>query len=122
MLIKLCIFIPPIRVVFLYPNGGMFMINIKIHQTDHDCDVQITGHAGYADPGQDIVCSAVSALWQTMINSMQLTDSEWYTLEDPAFMHISNVDKFAGLLLDSFRIGVQGVAEAYPDHVEVRDW
>lgn len=98
------------------------MINIKIHQTEHDCDVQITGHAGYADPGQDIVCSAVSALWQTLINSMQLTDSEWYTLEYPAFMHVSNVDKFAGLLMDSFRIGVQGVAEAYPDHVEVRDW
>ncbi len=27
------------------------------------CRLRVSGHAGYAPPGQDIVCAAVSALW-----------------------------------------------------------
>ena len=98
------------------------MINILIHQTDHDCNITITGHAGYADLGKDIVCSAVSALWQTLIQSMQLTDSKYKVSETPDELHIQDVDKYAGVLLDSFRIGAHGIAEAYPDNVEILEW
>ncbi|MEE1514378.1 MAG: ribosomal-processing cysteine protease Prp [Christensenellaceae bacterium] len=31
----------------------------------------ITGHAGYAEPGKDIVCAAVSALLQAFIASIE---------------------------------------------------
>ena len=31
----------------------------------------ITGHAGYAEPGKDIVCAAVSALTQAFIASIE---------------------------------------------------
>lgn len=98
------------------------MIHISIHQTDHDCDVVIHGHAGYADPGEDIVCSAVSSLWFTLINSIQLTDSSYQVSDGPNELHIQNVDKYTGILLDSFRIGANGIAEAYPDNVKVSDW
>ena len=36
------------------------------------CGFTCTGHAEYADPGEDIVCSAVSALTQTCV--LGLTD------------------------------------------------
>lgn len=39
--------------------------------------IKISGHAGYAEPGKDIVCAAVTALTQTLIQSIEnLTDDE----------------------------------------------
>lgn len=35
--------------------------------------VEIDGHAGYAQPGQDIVCAAVSVLTYTLAENLRLT-------------------------------------------------
>ena len=35
----------------------------------------ITGHAGYAERGKDIVCAGVSTLWGTLI--AELEDRDW---------------------------------------------
>ena len=32
--------------------------------------IEIFGHAGYAEPGKDIVCAGVTALTQTLIQSI----------------------------------------------------
>ncbi|MFQ9178134.1 MAG: ribosomal-processing cysteine protease Prp [Christensenellaceae bacterium] len=37
----------------------------------HDGGFSIFGHAGYAEPGKDIVCAAVSALTQAFIASVE---------------------------------------------------
>lgn len=42
------------------------MINIE-YDSRH---LTITGHAGYDEPGKDIVCAAVSALWYSLIAKM----------------------------------------------------
>ena len=39
--------------------------------TKKDSLITITGHAGYAEPGKDIVCAAVSALTQAFIASIE---------------------------------------------------
>ena len=47
--------------------------------------LEIEGHAGYAPPGQDIICAAVSALTYTLAQNLALTlHSEEYaaTFED----------------------------------------
>lgn len=42
------------------------MIKVRFFQTEAGWQgFQVSGHAGAADPGEDIVCSAVSALAQT---------------------------------------------------------
>ena len=33
--------------------------------------IEISGHAGYAEPGKDIVCAGVTALMQTLIQSIK---------------------------------------------------
>ena len=33
--------------------------------------ITLNGHAGYAEPGKDIVCAAVTALVQTMVHSIE---------------------------------------------------
>ena len=44
---------------------------ILIDITKKDSLITIKGHAGYAEPGKDIVCAAVSALTQAFIASIE---------------------------------------------------
>ena len=84
--------------------------------------VTITGHAQYAPHGQDIVCSAVSVLVQTLIQSMEdlCTDEFSYHLQPGrTVIKHGNLTANAQLLFDSFFIGCYMIAERYPFHVEV---
>ena len=84
----------------------------------------ICGHANYAPRGQDIVCAAVSALWQTLIASLdELADYHAEYEEWPLQIEFNfeNLTENAQLLIDSFFIGANGIAAAYPDYVTVTD-
>lgn len=82
----------------------------------------VTGHAGYAPPGRDIVCAGVSALLQTLIASLEeLTqDKITYTLQPGlAQVRYEELSEAGALLVGSFFIGVRLMAEAYPQYVRV---
>lgn len=76
----------------------------------------VDGHAGYAETGKDIICAAVSALSQTLIRSMQALTEDEIDLE-MAHGHINirykNLSECGKLLVDSFFIGISGIANAY---------
>jgi uncharacterized protein YsxB (DUF464 family) len=84
--------------------------------------ITLEGHANYAEHGRDIVCSAVSVLVQTLIQSVEslTTDKIEYSMSpgtvDIKFWSLSDHSK---VLIDSFFIGVEGIAAAYPDNVKV---
>ena len=85
--------------------------------------IQVTGHAGAGPPGHDLVCAAVSTLVQTFVRSAeQLTDTQLHSDIAPggAFVRYEESPQ-VNLLADSFFAGVQGVAEAYPQCVQVLD-
>ena len=47
------------------------MINITIVKSNNKIiTIEATGHSGYAEHGQDIVCSAVSTLMETLANGL----------------------------------------------------
>lgn len=46
------------------------MIEIKLTTSKDSFCLRITGHAGYAEHGKDIVCSAVSILFQTLASNV----------------------------------------------------
>ena len=79
----------------------------------------IKGHAGYAEPGQDIICAAVSVLAQNTVNSIeQFTDDTFSGEIDEktgslavSFPH--GVGKDSRLLLDSMVLGLTSIAEEY---------
>lgn len=84
----------------------------------------ITGHAGYAPHGQDIVCAAVSALVQTFIASVEeLTHDEIKALRNEQgqiqTIQYRNLSAQGQVLLDSFFVGVQMIADTFPDNVKV---
>ena len=93
-----------------------------IQITADEGSITIKGHAGYAEIGKDIVCAAVSALAQTLIYSIEelTADKILYDIE-PGTVDIKHGNLSAGaqLLVDSFFLGVQAIANNYPDNVRV---
>lgn len=85
-------------------------------------EIRVLGHAGYAPTGQDIVCAGVTALTQTLVASLDnLTDDNpGYTIAPGIFkLKTKGLSAKAKLLVDSFFIGICGIADAYPDYVRI---
>lgn len=84
--------------------------------------ITVAGHAGYAPPGQDIVCAGVSSLTRTLLKSMMdlTTDRIKYSIS-PGRVDIEygNLSEKAKTLVDSFFIGLCIIAEEYPDYVRI---
>ena len=84
--------------------------------------ITVKGHADYAPIGQDIVCAGVSVLVQTLIQSMEeiCTDEIQYDMQ-PGSVEIryGELTVSAKTLLVSFFIGVQMIADEYPNNVRI---
>ena len=101
------------------------MIDVYICKPgDHYTEFQVKGHAGYAEMGKDIVCSAVSALTVTLENALgQLSDvpimEKQYVKECRHRICIPVPSDKTDLLVEMYKIGIEGVQEAYPDYVKL---
>lgn len=87
-----------------------------------DC-ISVTGHAGYAEPGKDIVCAAVSTLLQTFIESVYMLTTDKLKCDmraGNALVRYRNLSRDAQLLLDSFFIGIKEISVVYPDYVRIK--
>ena len=85
--------------------------------------IEISGHAGYAEPGKDIVCAGVTALTQTLIQSIEnLTDDkiEYRISPGKAEIEYRNLSEKSKTLVDSFFVGIRLIAEEFPEYVKVR--
>ena len=84
---------------------------------------EVSGHAEYADPGMDIVCSAVSALTITVINSIEeQCDDDFYSDFHQETGYISlhfhgEPSDTALIILRLFRCGMIGLEESYGDYI-----
>ncbi len=85
--------------------------------------IEISGHAGYAEPGKDIVCAGVTALTQTLIQSIEnLTDDKIEYRISPGKVEVEyrNLSEKSKTLVDSFFVGICLIAEEFPEYVKVR--
>ena len=90
--------------------------------TQHKNGLSIRGHAHYAEIGKDIVCAAVSTLAQTLIYSIkELTADKIKYVSKPGWVEIEHgeLSKDAQLLVNSFFVGVNMIADSYPLYVRV---
>ena len=84
--------------------------------------ITMKGHAGYAPPGQDIVCAAVSALTETFIASVENLTKDNLICEisaGNAVIQYGNLSDVGKTLLDSFFVGLQMIADNYPAYVQI---
>ena len=87
-----------------------------------DDGITIKGHAHYAEPGKDIVCAGVSALVQTLIQSIEeLTADKIKYSMSPGTVDIKfrNLSEQSLVLVDSFFIGITMIANDYPENVRL---
>ena len=84
--------------------------------------LHIRGHSGYSTQGTDIVCASVSALFLTLVNSLNEYTNDLIQARtepgDGAIIWRGHCSKSARLLLDSCLLGLRDVAEQYPDYVK----
>ena len=84
--------------------------------------IRITGHAGYAPSGQDIVCAAVSALTETFLASIEDLTKDELKCEisaGNAVIQYGNLSDVGQTLLDSFFVGLNMIADNYPAYVQI---
>lgn len=84
--------------------------------------IKISGHAGYAEPGKDIVCAGVTALTQTLVKSIEdLTEDkiEYDISPGRADIKFRNLSEKAKALVDSFFIGIRLIADEFPENVRI---
>lgn len=82
----------------------------------------VSGHAGYAPHGQDIVCAAVSTILQGFLLSIEeLTADklEAHTGAGKAVIEYGNLSESGKLLVDSFFVSLKMVADEFPAYVRV---
>ena len=93
-----------------------------IEITPKENGLSIKGHANYAEPGKDIVCAGVSTLAQTLVASIleMTTDEIQYDMQ-PGSVEIKyrNLSEAAQLLVDSFFVGINLIANSYPENVRI---
>lgn len=84
--------------------------------------ITVSGHAGYAEPGRDIICAAISTLSQVFVASVEeLTAAKIKTAQTSGYMEIviEESTERAQVLIDSFLLGCRMIADQYPDNVRV---
>ena len=82
----------------------------------------IQGHSGYSTEGTDIVCSAVSTLFLTLVNSLYEMTNDLVSVRnepgDGAIIWRSRVTTTGKILLKGCLIGLKSIAETYPGNVQ----
>lgn len=87
-----------------------------------DYGIHVHGHAEAGPKGQDIICASVSTMTQSLVTSLEeLTQDKISYCISPGMVDIyfKDLSDKGRLLIESFFVGVSGVATASPEHVKV---
>ena len=85
----------------------------------------VSGHAGFADHGDDIVCAAASALVLTAAHGLsKYCDARIVTRDDPGGDYILEVPRGGGARAQAVHetavSGLRAIARRHPEHLAVR--
>ncbi len=92
-------------------------------QRDTCCNLtgfEISGHAGYGCAGDDIVCSAVSALAQTaLLGLLEYVPKEVVYQLDDGFLsvHLKKSSQSSHIILHTMELGLQHMAMQYSEYI-----
>ena len=97
------------------------MINVIIKRDKDKVakGIEIKGHAGYAEYGQDIICAAVSSLALNMANSVEEFTEDHFegsVSDDGGYFSFSFPDEISPesqLLMNSLILGLQNIQRDY---------
>ena len=98
------------------------MIRVTLHaQGGCITGFEVTGHAGFAQAGNDIVCAAVSILTTTAANALEAVAGVKPMVKASSGKMILALPAGSGhdaqVILQSMRQGLRDLAEAYPRYI-----
>ena len=98
----------------------MIRVNYK-NKDNFISEIEIIGHANYADFGKDIVCAAVSSIATTTINSIIALNENAISIEnsDGYIKVIVNDNEMASILLNVMLNEFKELANDYPKNIKV---
>jgi hypothetical protein len=90
--------------------------------------IEIQGHAGFAQKGEDIVCAGLSTIIQSLAIGLKeilgRTDVEVKKDAESGFMSVSlggSEEKCATVLMETAAESLRAMAESYPSHVRITE-
>lgn len=95
----------------------MTQVAYAIH--DDEVTIEITGHAGFAEKGQDIVCSAISILIQTLAAHLDNVADRYECTMNEGYAYIYATGYEAKIAAETIMAGFYLLAENYPDYVSI---
>ena len=94
------------------------MTKVTYYHKADEVSVEITGHAGYAVEGSDIVCSAISMLIQTLIAYMEACCKCEYSIKTAhVWMYAKGRD--AQTALGVIMTGFWLLEQNYPEYLSI---
>ena len=81
----------------------------------------ISGHAGYADAGQDVVCAAVSSAVQLSVNVLDALGCEADVKIGSNVIRcmVKDEDKTSDTVLGQLRLHLEAVLEEFPKTIKI---
>ena len=82
----------------------------------------ISGHAGYADFGEDIVCAGVTSAVMTVLNGITEVakiNASVDVLENEIVLNLAERSKTGEVLLSSLKLQLEVLSEDYPDTINI---
>ncbi|MDE6539329.1 MAG: ribosomal-processing cysteine protease Prp [Ruminococcus sp.] len=98
------------------------MVHAEFYQSDGLFrGFDISGHAGYAESGSDIVCASVSSAVQFAVNILAEFDCkpEMYVEENLISCRIMASENTASAVLEVFRNHLVSILAEFPDTIEI---
>lgn len=106
------------------------MIKVQLVKSGHTIKgFQVSGHAGYAEHGQDIVCAAASFLAITVVNSLELQLGKEGTVKtDDGYLYYRLPEGLtdeqmatAQIILKTLATGFQNLKDEYPKYISIQN-
>lgn len=98
----------------------MITISVKQHGSKIQ-EIEITGHAGYANKGKDLVCAAVSAIGFGLCNTIDIMDldASIHIVDNTVTIQTSDASDIIQTVLKTGLIQLETVAEQQNEFVKI---
>lgn len=81
--------------------------------------LEVTGHADYAEHGQDLVCAAVSAIVTGGFNAFNDNDFLTCSLEE-GYARVEVISQRGLDILDTIIVQLKTIAISYPNYIKIK--
>ena len=101
----------------------MTVISIRKDMNGRIAGFKVKGHSEYADPGEDIVCAALSAITHSAAYGLECHLKRQLKLKvdkkkgELALELVAEADELSEAILMTMVIGLQQIANEYPKYV-----